>query len=554
MVTMAGKRILLEAFRAEGVEFMFGNPGTSEAPMMDIMKDYPDIRYVLALQEATAVGMADGYWQARRKVPLVSLHIDNGLVNGFSLMIDQKYTYAPMVLTAGNKDIRKLVAGRSDLAEMARPFAKWSAEITHAEQMSGAIRRAFQEANSPPRGPAFLAVAANAFDDEADVSIRASNPVLPAMPDQIAIEQAARMLAEARRPIMVVGGHVGEYGGESDLQAAATLAERVGLRTYTHYSGRANFPAAHPLWHGRIQMRSPSDFEVIEAADVILAVGCPIFEDFFHITTNVLRKEQRLIHIDVAAGEIGKSERADIGIIAHPGTTLAILEQAFKGTATGTEQEAAQERRREAEGEGMNMAQQFAAKVQHERDHKVMTPAVMAAAIASALPENGAVYNDAISASPEVFHAVSPNTNADFFASRGQSIGWGIGATIGVKLALPDRPVVGVIGDGSAMMTIQGLWTAVNEGAGAVFVIVNNNSYRILKINMNHYRRITGQDLPSEYFGMDFATPLDFAAQAKAYGARGETANNYDELRSAIRDGLASGAPTVIDARVSKNL
>ena len=158
-------------FEAEGVKYMFGNPGTSEAPMMAVMDQYPSINYVLVLQEGVAVGLAEGYARSTGKVPLVNLHIDNGMSNGLSLIIDQLYSGTPMVMTARNKDIRKLAPGRSDLSDIARPYAKWSTEITHAEQVPAVIRRAFQEARTVPTGPVFVAMSANAFDDEANVDL-----------------------------------------------------------------------------------------------------------------------------------------------------------------------------------------------------------------------------------------------------------------------------------------------------------------------------------------------------------------------------------------------
>ena len=171
MARISGKHALLKMFEAEGVEYMFGNPGTSEAPMMAVMDQYPSIEYVLVLQEGVAVGLAEGYARSTGKVPLVSLHIDNGMSNGMSLMIDQLYGGTPMVMTAGNKDIRQLAPGRSDLADMARPYAKWSTEITHAEQVPSVIRRAFQEARTAPTGPTFVAMSANAFNDVAEMDL-----------------------------------------------------------------------------------------------------------------------------------------------------------------------------------------------------------------------------------------------------------------------------------------------------------------------------------------------------------------------------------------------
>ena len=252
MPELAGKHALLQMFQAEGVKYIFGNPGTSETPMMTILPEYPDLEYLLVLQEGVAVGMAEGYGRSTGTVPLVSLHIDNGLANAFSMMIDQLRSGTPMVITAGNKDIRKLGPGRSDLAELARPFSKWSAEITHAGQVPSVVRRAFQEARTSPTGPVFVGMSANAFDDIADVNIAPSTEMAAnSSADPAAIDEVVGLLSRAEKPIMIIGDRLA--GANVD---AVRLAETAGIPVYGHGSAEVNFPASHPLWQGNLSVRA----------------------------------------------------------------------------------------------------------------------------------------------------------------------------------------------------------------------------------------------------------------------------------------------------------
>ena len=542
---LAGKHALLKMFEAEGVDYMFGNPGTSEAPMMDIMPEYPSIEYVLVMQEGVAVGLAEGYGRATGKVPLVSLHIDNGMANGLSLMIDQKYAGTPMVMTAGNKDIRKMAPGRSDLADMARPFAKWSSEISHAEQVPSMVRRAFQEARTPPTGPVFLAVSANAFDDVADVDIIPSRPVSSsAAADEGAIREAASLIAGAERPIMVVGDRVAEYGG---FDAGIRLAEQAGLRVYGSISSNVNFPADHPLWGDNLNMRTAEAVATVRDADVILAVGCAVFEDFFFQPGQFVAADSKLIHIDINAGAIGKSEPTDIGIVASPGVAMAQLAEALASRMTGAQVEAATgriEAARTASAESARAFEELAAKGWKSNP---MSPAAMAKGLADAMPEDAVLVNDGVSTAGLVTRALRPSKPGSYMGMRGQAIGWGMGGALGVKLANPDRPVVGVVGDGSAIMTVQALWTAINSPIPVVYVICNNASYRVLKVNMNHYHRLNNMPMPESYFGMDFPTPLDFAAQAKAYGMRGVRIEDPDDIGPELSRAIELGKPAVLD-------
>ena len=404
-------------FEAEGIEYMFGNPGTSEAPMMAVMDQYPSIEYVLVLQEGVAVGLAEGYARSTGKVPLVSLHIDNGMSNGLSLMIDQLYGGTPMVMTAGNKDIRKLAPGRSDLADMARPYSKWSTEITHAEQVPSVIRRAFQEARTAPTGPTFVAMSANAFDDVAEMDLIPSAQVdISPSADPELIDQICGLIAGANRPILIVGDRVSDTNGTA---AAVAVAEAGGMRAYGHGSNEINFPADHPLWQGNLNMRTIESVSAVKAADVVIAVGCPVFEDFFYQPGQFVAANSKLVHIDINSGAIGKSEPTDLGIIASPGKALSQLAEALQVSFNGSQSEAAAGRKQEAAAESAARIEAFRQLAGITAKGRPMSPAMMADHLAKALPDNSAVFNDSVSTGGHIFDALSPSDQGTYYGCRG---------------------------------------------------------------------------------------------------------------------------------------
>jgi benzoylformate decarboxylase len=512
--------------------------------MMTILPEYPDLEYLLVLQEGVAVGMAEGYGRSTGTVPLVSLHIDNGLANAFSMMIDQLRSGTPMVITAGNKDIRKLGPGRSDLAELARPFSKWSAEITHAGQVPSVVRRAFQEARTSPTGPVFVGMSANAFDDIADVNIAPSTEMAAnSSADPAAIDEVVGLLSRAEKPIMIIGDRLA--GANVD---AVRLAETAGIPVYGHGSAEVNFPASHPLWQGNLSVRAPQAIEAIRSADLILAIGCTVFDDFFYQPGSVIGPGTSLVHIDSDPGSIGKSEPTDIGILAAPPAVVSQLADAVSEIFTGTRAEEAALRVREAKAASTARKEVFGRSAAAQRNGAPMSPATMARALADALPSNATVFNDGISAGGTIFEALSPSERGSYYAIRGGAIGWGMGATMGVQLGMPDRPVVGVMGDGTAIMTVQALWTAANSNIPAVFVICNNQSYRVLKLNSNVYHRLQGLPFPDKYVMADFDIPLDFKAQAEAYGVEGVRVETPEDLAAQVRRGCEMDKPLVIDA------
>ena len=541
---LEGKHALLQMFVAEGVNYVFGNPGTSETPMMTILPEYKDLDYILVLQEGVAVGMAEGYGRSTGTVPLVSLHIDNGMANGLSLMIDQLRSGTPMVMTAGNKDIRKLGPGRSDLAELARPFAKWSAEITHAGQVPSVIRRAFQEAKTSPTGPVFVGMSANAFDDVADVSIQPSTDVVQnSSTDPNTLEEVCDLLSTASKPIMIIGDRLNGAN-----QAAVKLAETAGIPVYGHGSFEVNFPATHPLWQGNLSVRNPDAVKAIRSADLIIAAGCTVFDDFFYQAEDIIPKSAKLVHIDSDPSSVGKSEPSDIAILAAPSEVITQLAESVSYEFTGTKAEEAALRVKDAASVSSARREAFAKSAMKQRNMSPMSPSTFAATFADALPSDATVFNDGISTGGLIFEAMSPDERGSYYAIRGGAIGWGMGATMGVQLGQPDRPVVGVMGDGTAIMTIQALWTAANSNIPAVFVICNNRSYRILKLNSNVYHRMQGLQTPESYVASDFDLPLDFKSQADAYGVEGVRVETPDELTAQIQRGCELNKPLVIDA------
>ena len=541
---LEGKHALLQMFVAEGVNYVFGNPGTSETPMMTILPEYKDLDYILVLQEGVAVGMAEGYGRSTGTVPLVSLHIDNGMANGLSLMIDQLRSGTPMVMTAGNKDIRKLGPGRSDLAELARPFAKWSAEITHAGQVPSVIRRAFQEAKTSPTGPVFVGMSANAFDDVADVNIQASTDVVQnSSTDPNTLEEVCDLLSTASKPIMIIGDRLNGAN-----QAAVKLAETAGIPVYGHGSFEVNFPATHPLWQGNLSVRNPDAVKAIRSADLIIAAGCTVFDDFFYQAEDIIPKSAKLVHIDSDPSSVGKSEPSDIAILAAPSEVITQLSESVSYEFTGTKAEEAALRVKDAASVSSARRESFAKSAMKQQNMSPMSPSTFAATFADALPSDATVFNDGISTGGLIFEAMSPDERGSYYAIRGGAIGWGMGATMGVQLGQPDRPVVGVMGDGTAIMTIQALWTAANSNIPAVFVICNNRSYRILKLNSNVYHRMQGLQTPESYVASDFDLPLDFKSQADAYGVEGVRVETPDELTAQIQRGCELNKPLVIDA------
>ena len=550
MARMTGKRALMEMLRAEGIEYIFGNPGTSEGPILDELENYPDIRYMLAVQEGAAMGMADAYARYRGEPAFVNLHIETGLANGVSLLANAAEGNTPLVLTSANKDIRKLAEGRTDLVEMVSQFCKWSAEVTHPEQVPSVMRRAFNEAKTPPMGPVYVAFSANALDDEAEVEIVPSHRAFTrTSPDANAIDEAVSILADAQNPVLIVGDRVGQSDGAN---AAVRLAETLGAKVYASYFSQVNFPTSHPQYLGLASPGMPAGKAMLEDADAVVAVGTPVFPGYFYFSGSALKPGVKLIHIDTDPTQIGRTEPTDVGIVADPRTAMDALSDALELGMSGAAQEAAKGRAASAADEQAAQSAAWQARLEARRDISPMSTERMMTEIAAALPSDAIVVDDSVTTRASIFGALDFDEPGSLLGITGGALGWGMGGTMGVKMANPDRPVVGIIGDGSAMMTVQALWTAANSDIPVVYVICNNRAYRVLKLNMNLYQsEILGRDNPeSEYIAMDFTTPFDIAAVAEAMGVHGRKVEDPAEVGAALREAIALGKPAVLDISI----
>ncbi len=552
---MTGKQALLEMLKAEGVDHIFGNPGTSEGPIIDLLGDYPEFRYILALQESVAVGMGEAYARATGRASFVSLHVDSGLANGIALLLDALNTGTPMVVTSANYDARKVNETMTDLADLVRPVTKWAVELTLPDQIPSVMRRAFNEANSHPKGPVYVGFTSNALEGMAEMNIAPSRPVHDdTRPSAAGIAEAAALLLGASRPMMLVGDRLSD---DDAVNEAVELAELMGLPVYQARGAEVAFPTRHEQFLGPLSLRVTQQRAALQAVDVALAVGSDPFEELFYWGDVILPPGAKLIHIDPDRSRIGRSEPTAVGIVGHCKAALADLTTALKERlAPGDFAEI--QRRKEAVMDERNANRSaFDESAAEKWDHRPMTPARMMSELADAIPDNAIVVDDSISNRAAMRHYFHAERRGDLRGYRGQSIGGGLGTTMGTQCANPDRPVFGIIGDGSAMMTVQGLWTAANDNIPCVFVICNNGMYRVLKVNFNVYQQDV-LELPETSGGRllysDFGTPFDMAAIAKSMGVHGERITDPSEIKPAVDRALASGKPALLDMVIDGSL
>jgi benzoylformate decarboxylase len=553
MPLMSGKRAFLELLKQEGVELIFGNPGTTELPLMDALAVEPGLRYVLALQEAAVMAMADGYAQASGRLAVANVHVAPGLGNALGMLYDAQKAQAPILLTAGQHDQSFNFSEPilwADLPTIARPFVKWSAEVRRVEDLPRAVHRAAKTALAPPTGPVFLSLPADVLNAEADLDLGAPTRVAPGMRgERGAIEQAAALLAAAERPLIIAGDAVAQRRAHAELVA---LAELLGAPVYAEgIANTASFPSSHPLFRGSMVRLAPAIRSTLQQYDLLLSIGGDLFTLSLPSETDPMPPELPIIHLDLDPWEIGKNYAAKTAILGDPKASLPELTEALAARFSPAQRARAESRRQAAQKAIAAEREALVAKARGEAAKTPIRPLALLEALGAALPRNAVVVEEAVSSSPGLRQLVRSDDPQSFFGLRGGGIGWGLPAAIGVKLALPDRPVVALIGDGSAMYTCQALWSAAHDKVGVVFVILNNRSYRILKQRTNAMKGFAAQT--DRYVGMDLVDPpVDYVGLAQALGVKGARATALGEAVELVRQALAGGAPSLIEVELDR--
>ena len=547
---MKGREAVVELIRREGVDIVFGNPGTTEFGFLTSLKQNADVTYILALHEGAALGMAHGYANASGKTGVVNLHVAPGLGNAMGALYNAAKGKMPLVVTAGQQDSRMLIQEpllSHDLVAMAEPLTKWAVQIQHADDIPLIINRAFKIAQDPPRGPVFVALPGDVMEEEVHVNLPESGHYYRSMqPDPGGIERAVDILAESKTPVIICGDGVAASKARDEL---VKVAELLGAPVWnTMMMGALNFPTSHDQFRGILPGESGPTCRMLGDADVVMAVGANLFEDVFYNPSPPLPAGSLLIQMDDSPWEMGKNHPPHIGILADPESALKNLADALEVKLTPAFRRSAAKRRE-------HMADQKKMEQQHVReqylnraDQMPIAPVRLMADLKDCLPDNAVIYNEAITAYIDLIYGIPFDRPGSLFGNHGGGIGQGLPGAIGVKLAHPDRPVIALVGDGSAMYSIQSLWTAAHHRIPVIFIILSNRSYRILKYNMNRYLTQENIEAARPYAFMDFNAPtLDFVGLAQSMGLKGRCVTRPEDIKPAITEALASGNAYVLE-------
>ena len=546
---ITGRSAFLALLKDEGITHLFGNPGTTELPIMHALKDHPDLTYVMAMQESLVVAIADGFSRASGKLVACNVHVAPGLGNAMGSLFNAKFTGTPMILTAGQQEqghglMEPVLYG--PLVQMAEPLVKWAVEVTRLEDLPRIVRRAAKIATTPPTGPVFISLPGDILNAEAGIDLGRSTRVdTRVRPSDESLQALTQRILKAQRPVIIAGDEIVKSDA---LVEAAQLAETLGAPAYqcsTPYG--AQFLSESPCFLGALSRLQKQVREVLSPYDLMIVLGADPLRMSVYSEVDPLPDGLSIVQVGLVDWDLAKNYGAEIALKADVKETLRALVPALKAAGGAALETRAGKGIAELAGKNWSAKRKTVVEQNSKAASKSpIDPDCLTLQLVEAMPENAILVDEGLTSSRQVLALRPHRDRYGYHALASGGIGWGLPASVGVSLANPERPVVCFSGDGSAMYSIQALWTAAHHKLPLSVVIVNNGGYRIIKQRLLAFH---GDD---HYVGMDFADPpVDFSGVAKSLGLEAIRISDPAALKPQLKAAFARPGAKLIEVMVS---
>ncbi|OHU28270.1 thiamine pyrophosphate-binding protein [Mycobacteroides chelonae] len=525
------RRAVVEQLEAQGVQYVFGNPGTIEQGLIDEI-EHSAIAYVLALQEAAAIGIADGYARAGQRLAVAQLHSGVGLGNGIGMLYQAMRGGSPLLVLVGEAGLTfdafeaQMAA---DLVGMAKPVSKNVFRVLHPQSTLRVLRRAIQTALTPPCGPVVVVLPADLLDQETDEDVRAvCPPVTRVAPSDAVLTKAVGLLNVPGRKVIVMGDGITASGAQAEL---ARAAEALGADVYGANDSGTNMSSENPSYRGQLgHMYGQDSTRLLADARSVLIVGTYVFPEVYPDLHSPFHPDANIVHIDLDVSSIGKNFPVDLGILGDPKYSLARL-LAILGRFCPDQKDDATQTFTLPELTSTSPLEAVIRSIAVQARHRL-------------------VFDEALTCSPLVTRYLASQTPGDYLLTRGGSLGVGIPGVVGAKFACPNREVIAFTGDGGAMYTPQALWTAHRYGLAIKVVICNNQRYKLLDNNIEHYWHTQGTPEHQHPSSFGLAPSVNFVNLALSMGIQAQQVEKASDAEDAVTAMLNHDGPYLIDATV----
>jgi benzoylformate decarboxylase len=521
MIVGTVREVTYQLLRDLGMTLIFGNPGSTELPFL---RDMPsDFKYVLGLHERSAAGMALGYAMGKGMAAFVNLHSIASAGNGLSTIVDAWYSHVPLVITTGQQDRRQILAEPflvSRAVDVVKPYVKWAYEPLRAEEVPAAIARGYYLAMQPPRGPVFISIPMDDWTHECQ-PLPAREVTQTVMPESAALDGVVRALDSSQNPVLVAGSQIEEDRGWQEMVA---LAEHLNADVYQQpIAPRWTFPRSHRLFRGGLLPAQQALADQLGGYDTVVVLGAPIFLYYAYAPGNTVKAGTQLFQItnsalDAAAASAGTSIVGNIAAAAKYIRAYAKARPHGSGPATKP--------------------------LEPKADYPI-TPSYLFSVLNKVMPPNIVIAEECPSSKGDLDRYLMLDEPGSFYSVPNGILGFALPAAVGLQMAHPDRRVVCPIGDGSIQYSIQALWTAVQQHAPVIVIVLRNADYSALK-GFCDFTQV-GRNVP----GMDISG-IDMVKIAQGYGMTAQEVERPEDLEPVLKEAFASREPRLMSVTVAK--
>lgn len=547
-----GAAILLEVLHSEGVRYVFGNPGTTELALIDALIETPDIDYIWGTQEASVVAMADGYAHASGRPGFVNLHAAGGLGNGMGALLNAKVSNSPLVVTAGQQDIRHILTDpllSADLVGIAKPAMKWAQEVGHPDQLPTLLRRAFHDCAAAPAGPVFLSLPMNVMESMSAVGIAERSTI-----DRASVAGSLDVLSDVLAgtspgKVAIIAGD--EISASNSSAETVLLAESLGSTVFgSSWPAHIPFPTSHPLWAGNLPTKASEIHAKLVAFDAVFALGGKSLITYLYTEGPAVPPGCRVMQLSADVTDLGRTYSTSLSMVGDIKASLQVL-LPMLDRKMGRHRDAVVALRKAAEIAQIARRAALRSRARAELSEPVTTPLVAAEEVTRAIGPNVAIIDEAIATSLHVRSFLNSSSPRQYSFLRGGGLGWGMPAAVGTSLGLGRERVVCLVGDGASLYSPQALWTAARERLPVTFVVMNNQEYNVLKNTMKAQPCYLSPRA-GRFIAMDLVDPpIDFVALATSMGVPARRVCRAADIGGAVEDGILSGRPNLIEIPIA---
>jgi benzoylformate decarboxylase len=549
---ITGRSAFLALLKDEGITHLFGNPGTTELPIMHALKDHPDLTYVMAMQESLVVAIADGFSRASGKLVACNVHVAPGLGNALGSLFNAKFTGTPMILTAGQQEqghglMEPVLYG--PLVQMAEPLVKWAVEVTRLEDLPRIVRRAAKIATTPPTGPVFISLPGDILNSEAGIELGRSTRVdTRVKPSDESLQALVARILKAQRPVIIAGDEIVKSDA---LAEAAQLAETLGAPAYqcsTPYG--AHFLSESPCFMGALSRLQKQVREVLAPYDLMIVLGADPLRMSVYSEVDPMPDGMGIVQVGLVDWDLAKNYGAEIALKADVKETLRALIPALKAAGGSALETRAKKGVADLASKNWSARRKpLTEQIAKSANKSPIEPDYLSLQVVEAMPDNAILVDEGLTSGRQLLSLRPHRDRYGYHALASGGIGWGLPASVGVSLANPTRPVVCYSGDGSAMYSIQSLWTAAHHKLPLNVVLCNNGGYRIIKQRLLAFH---GDD---HYVGMDFVDPpVDFSGMARSLGLEAIRITDPAELKPKLSDAFKRPGAKLIEVVLSNSV